>query len=391
MPQPPAAASRKIGLDLARALAIGLVLVSHFGGFAQVWAGRPVSYPVMMSGFFGVELFFALSGWLIGGLLLDVAARDPTLAGWGRFMLRRWLRTLPLYWLWVGVLAVWHAPPAAELARFVTATQNLAWPMPGDMWFAVSWSLTVEEWFYLLFSAALLGGVALIRRPGPVLAAVIGVFILAPMLARLGVPAAADWDTAIRKVALLRLDAIGSGVLAVTLVRRRHPLVARPWLPGALGLAMLAGVGALGTFWPNEPIAWLRVLGPTLTPLGFALTLPALAALPWLPAAGLIRAGAALAYPLYLVHYSVLEGVGRLHHGLAASCALGVAATLALAAALHRWVEQPILARRPPQDRRVKQPVLARRPPRDGGVEQPVLAGRPPQDRAQSKPRNPSA
>ena len=38
-----------------------------------------------------------------------------------------------------------------------TLTQDLlAWPMPEDNWFGVSWSLTIEEWFYLLFSAIFL-------------------------------------------------------------------------------------------------------------------------------------------------------------------------------------------------------------------------------------------
>jgi peptidoglycan/LPS O-acetylase OafA/YrhL len=53
------------------------------------------------SGFLGVELFFALSGFLVGSLLLELIERDASLLSWWRFMVRRWLRTVPLYFFCV--------------------------------------------------------------------------------------------------------------------------------------------------------------------------------------------------------------------------------------------------------------------------------------------------
>ena len=84
----------------------------------------------------GVELFFVLGGFLIGGLLLDVAERSPTLRGCFTFLVRRWMRTLPLYILWIAVLMVLMRPPSrGEYAfSFLTFTQNLFWPMPADGW-----------------------------------------------------------------------------------------------------------------------------------------------------------------------------------------------------------------------------------------------------------------
>src|SRR3954451_24714128 len=96
--------SRNLGLDLVRAAAISLVVVAHFGGTVIFWSGHEMTSALGSTGFFGVELFFALSGFLIGGLLLDIIERDPGLGAWGRFMVRRWLRTLPLYLLWLAVL-----------------------------------------------------------------------------------------------------------------------------------------------------------------------------------------------------------------------------------------------------------------------------------------------
>jgi peptidoglycan/LPS O-acetylase OafA/YrhL len=90
-----------------------------------------------VAGFFGVELFFALSGFLIGQLLLELTERDPGLGGWWRFMVRRWMRTLPLYLLCLLVLALLTGPAgdvSLYLARYGTLTQNLQWPMPADNW-----------------------------------------------------------------------------------------------------------------------------------------------------------------------------------------------------------------------------------------------------------------
>ena len=73
---------RNLGLDLVRSLAIVLVLLTHWGG-AIAWSlGWTWPTSLIVAGFFGVELFFALSGFLIGQLLLELVERDPGLGGW---------------------------------------------------------------------------------------------------------------------------------------------------------------------------------------------------------------------------------------------------------------------------------------------------------------------
>jgi peptidoglycan/LPS O-acetylase OafA/YrhL len=150
-------APRSAGLDLVRAIAILLVLLGHCGAFFAWWYGIAFPWQLAVGGFYGVELFFVLSGLLIGRLLIDILDRGPTPRAWLVFMTRRWMRTLPLYFLWLFVLAAFwppHGPEGSTLWRvlpwFVTMTQNLAWGRV-DSWFGVSWSLAVEEWFYLLF------------------------------------------------------------------------------------------------------------------------------------------------------------------------------------------------------------------------------------------------
>jgi peptidoglycan/LPS O-acetylase OafA/YrhL len=102
-----------------------------------------------------VDAFFMLSGFLVGGMIFRAGAamaQPQVLAG---FLLGRWMRTLPLYYFILIVrqalrVTVYGAPlqPWPALGSYALFLQNLAWPMPG--YFIESWSLAVEEWFYLL-------------------------------------------------------------------------------------------------------------------------------------------------------------------------------------------------------------------------------------------------
>src|SRR5215831_10937267 len=148
--------ARRFGLDLARAAAILLVVVSHGAGF---WAafGPRLGFDVNMAsrllGVDGVELFFGLSGFLIGRLLLDIQRKNPSFDAVKVFLVRRWLRTLPLYFLVLAALLLVPRLQPIPLERgwsYVLLVQNLVTPMPASNWFGASWSLTIEEWSYLL-------------------------------------------------------------------------------------------------------------------------------------------------------------------------------------------------------------------------------------------------
>ena len=354
----PAHTQRNLGLDLIRATAILLVLLSHFSDLAAVFTGRAVTIWLSIAGMFGVELFFVLSGFLIGGILLRMIRTRPGWRDWLVFMLRRWLRTLPLYLLWVAALAL-LLPSAAPgyLWRYLTLTQNLFWPMPADNWFGVSWSLTVEEWFYLTFSTALLGAAALTRWHGTAWA-VIGAFIAAPLAIRLLTPAGPDFMDTSYKIAALRLDAIAYGVALVRLNPAR--------LGGRLSaLALAAGLGLLGFVWVQACAAPVPIpqrisfpLLPTAIAIGCALLFPAalkLQAGRLKGARGLLAAAirqlSAQSYSLYLVHLSLLDSmwglIQRHHLPPAAAAPLALALTFAVSWLLWRCIERPILARRP--------------------------------------------
>jgi peptidoglycan/LPS O-acetylase OafA/YrhL len=124
------------------------------------------------TGTVGATLFYTLSGFLIGGILLDQgdSQRDSGVAA--RFWLRRALRNLPNYFAFIGVNVVfWFIfqrqrgcpDPVPLLPRYFLFPQNFA--LKQNWLFAESWSLSVEEWFYLVFPLGLFLGLRLMKVP----------------------------------------------------------------------------------------------------------------------------------------------------------------------------------------------------------------------------------
>jgi peptidoglycan/LPS O-acetylase OafA/YrhL len=148
------APSRITGLDTLRAAAILLVLMSHYDGFVS---GASTFGVVGDAGRAGVDLFFVLSGYLIGNGLLASLRRTGEVP-LKSFFARRFLRTLPNYYV---AVALYLAFPAAlggsnalDTWRFATFTQNFG--MRYGQVFTHSWSLCIEEQFYVLLPLALL-------------------------------------------------------------------------------------------------------------------------------------------------------------------------------------------------------------------------------------------
>ena len=144
---------RQPGLDLLRALAIVVVVVYHAALFGFKLPGR-----VDRFGWIGVDLFFVLSGYLIGGQLLASLARDQRIK-LGRFFTRRALRIMPAYFVVLAIyflLPAWREYPemSQPLWKFLLSVQNIA--LHGGTAFSHAWSLAVEDQFYLALPFLLL-------------------------------------------------------------------------------------------------------------------------------------------------------------------------------------------------------------------------------------------
>jgi peptidoglycan/LPS O-acetylase OafA/YrhL len=141
--------NRAPGLDLLRAIAILWVMYYH----GAVLGLLPDNDPVATPGWMGVDLFFALSGYLIGSQLLRPLAGSQE-ADPARFYLRRALRTLPAYFV---VVALYFTVPIFReratimpLWQFLTFTENIFIDFSHPRAFSHVWSLCVEEQFYLV-------------------------------------------------------------------------------------------------------------------------------------------------------------------------------------------------------------------------------------------------
>jgi peptidoglycan/LPS O-acetylase OafA/YrhL len=150
---------RQPGLDLLRALAIIVVVIYHAALFGFKLPGR-----IDRFGWIGVDLFFVLSGYLIGGQLLAPLAREESIK-LGRFFARRVFRIMPAYFVILAVyflLPSWREYPdmAQPLWKFLLSVQNIA--LHGGTAFSHAWSLAVEDQFYLALPFLLL---FLFRRP----------------------------------------------------------------------------------------------------------------------------------------------------------------------------------------------------------------------------------
>lgn len=212
---------RVFGLDVLRALAISFVLLTHgsslfvFQGFHGPLIDKVLGYSAV-GAFLGVEIFFVLSGFLIGSILLSLAPKFHDGKTLHNFWQRRWLRTLPNYFLFLG-LNIWYFNDRYgirfDLTPYFFFLQN--WSSPQRYLFLESWSLAVEEWFYLLFPLAIFVLHKKITYNKTFLIAVL-IFILVPSFMRFYWlnSGYSDWDSEFRKIVILRLDSVIYGVLA---------------------------------------------------------------------------------------------------------------------------------------------------------------------------------
>ena len=347
------------GLDLVRSAAILLVLFSHK---AEWWMGvsRATEISSAYIGRIGVETFFSLSGFLIGGILLRVIDDGFDAVALPRFWGRRWLRTLPAYWVVVGLLD-WHFHVLDW--RTLLFLQNF---VPRAGWTPLTvhtWSLVLEECFYLFGPLRLIAALALLRRRG--LWAVPLVCLTLIVACTLGRNAAGlsphpFWGPEPPTNPVLRLDCAAWGLLAAWLVRRRPLPAAAAWLLLGMGGAAVVVLGWVwaGVFAPERLIPWgFRLWSPAWASLHPALEEAATACivlglhrlLPRAtgPLASATSTMAALSYALYLVHVPVLD-LSRTA-GLDDASRWGprlatVALVIAAALALRFLVELPFLA-----------------------------------------------
>jgi len=217
--------SRNPGLDLFRTLAISFVLISHSRHlFTYLKTDYFNWWWLSVGGYLGVELFFVLSGILIGDILIKkVLGSKALFYNLKVFFIRRWLRTLPLYYLLLGIFTIdfflWHNKVYIPYLH-IFFLQNF--DKSAIKFFPVSWSLSVEEWFYLLIPFFILAGFFYFRK---IFATLLAFFLLISLFKAYYVFVYPEltW-TDIRKNIFLRFDSLTVGVMVAYLKNYRYKL-----------------------------------------------------------------------------------------------------------------------------------------------------------------------
>jgi peptidoglycan/LPS O-acetylase OafA/YrhL len=320
---------RRPALDGLRGAAVLLVMLSHV--FDSRFLG---------GGAVGVTVFFVLSGFLITSLLLEEHGATGRLR-LGRFYWRRALRLFPAMWLMVCLVALFEARLGLATGRRVLAILLYVgnWVGSGSAPFDLlshTWSLAVEEQFYLVWPLVL--AVLLRRCSRRVVVAVClgGAAVSTVTSVALWVGGASAHrvycgsDT--------RAGALLAGcALATFLHGRRTTRSNRP----VLAAVLLAGAGAVGLV-PGEPAHSL--LAPTVA---LVLAAPVLWLLVGSGGAGVfgtwwMRYLGRRSYGLYLWHVPLVYGVTIFSDDPVARF-VAVAVTFVVAEASWRYLEQPLL------------------------------------------------
>ncbi len=329
-------------LDAVRGIAILVVLAHNLHGFSSPPFSLVTNY-----GWMGVDLFFVLSGFLITGILLDLKSSENYFRN---FYARRSLRIWPLYYsmliLMFVILPLVRPQDAHEvfqrstpwwsypffLQNFLVAAPALA---AGPL--GVSWSLAVEELFYLVWPFV----VRFVSRES--LQWIAWAVLLASPMLRLQF-IARHWI--IYSNPFCRLDGMMAGALLAILVRKSGfapgRLLKAAWVLFLIGVPLAITTAAYG-------VMWLVFSMAVLASASF-LYLALFEANRWFRAMltnRFLMFTGTISYALYLLHKFPDDAIKRLHwkeaHPIAAFW-LAVAASYLLAIASWNFLEKPILS-----------------------------------------------
>ena len=334
---PPHPAQRRYpSLDLLRLVAITLTILVHTPRLAS----RVPGLGALQGGFWlGVDLFMLISGWLLGAQLLRGAAQgaiDPL-----RFYVKRWMRTLPPYLVMLGVLQLLGASMRwGTLLAHATFLQMYL----GNNQYLVSWSLCVEEHFYLLLPLLVLG---LTRRPR--LGTLVALVAFVEAVAVVSRAVTFTPQESVPCLTHMRWHGLFIG-MAFAWIHQHRPALWKSLGRWATGLAVIGVVTTILVMIsiPDGPSRWRYIGAPTVgtwtLALAFLACVHEASPLSRISFPGLQYLGE-LTYAVYLTHdiwpRSVVDAHGAPGSLLGFAWRLGL--VLGSAVVLHHLVEWPAL------------------------------------------------
>jgi peptidoglycan/LPS O-acetylase OafA/YrhL len=305
-------------LDGLRGLAVLAVMFHHsVPNFQSLRLEKVADF-----GWIGVDLFFVLSGFLITGILVDSKGQGNYFRG---FYWRRVLRIWPLYY---GlVLLVYLIGPHLRLATnwnisayspwiYIFFLQNVLTPDWGIYPLTPTWSLAIEEQFYLIWPLAVRFLSARILR-----SVLIALLVLSPVARGVAVHFGTSWHF-VYTLPWLRLDGLAIGGL-IAIVLREQAFVSDKWKSYVKAVLAIGVVGATVTLWRHAlPLSglesiwiysWLALMFGAILFLAIVGKPASILEARWLRYVGEIS------YGLYLLHTPVFAFVNVLSRHVHAS------------------------------------------------------------------------
>lgn len=319
---PRRSSKRIFGLDVIRATAIILVLLSHSTFLLFPNNMNLVSAIFQFFGAIGVDLFFVLSGFLIGGILLrQIEQQRTSFKDILYFWIRRWFRTLPNYFLAllisIAVFYLLFGFVNKDTGSYFVFFQNFTTPIPE--FFKESWSLSIEEFAYII---------------GPLLLVILFVcfkhlnktrlFIVMTIFVIVAVTVGRyiyylnydfmnynDWSRHIRKVVVYRVDSIYYGFMgAYAAFKFKDWWHSQKWRLFVMGVILfLVGHTCMFLFHvrPEEASLFYSVFYLPLVSVSLLLLFPVFSN--WKSGSFLeasITRISVLSYALYLINFSII-------------------------------------------------------------------------------------
>ena len=354
---------RMFGLDLMRAIAILQVMVLH-GSY--IIAQESFSwYALPAISVEGVLLFFCMSGFLIGDILLRIL--EKAVFGWRQllnFLIRRWFRTVPNYWFALVVILILSSLTGLANKGFeysyIYFCQNFFWMRPP--FYPESWSLAIEEWFYLLVPLALFLLTLLRRTPNQGILIVSIIFIVVPNVLRLWHYAPEsefpEWPFYTRIIVVYRLDSVMYGIVLAWLYRYKKAQLLRFKNIGmVLSLVLIAVMTVIVRMGANSHWYESTIL-LNLEPLTAFLAIPFLAE--WKTTRFkvfrfVVQFLSLVSYAMYILNLTIVQNIllplltGPMDHRHPPSVELGMyrlilfwVVTIPIAWVLYRFYETPL-------------------------------------------------
>lgn len=299
---------RSFGIDFVRTISIALVIFRHYG-----------FYTGFNYGHFAIEFLFVVSGFLIGQILFNDFFSTESIepSSLKRFMIRRWFRILPLYYFCLLIKFIIAPQIGWKIFYYIFFLQNHFY---GIDFYPVSWTLVIDEWFYLGVPLMLFVFIRFIsHKPSHILGFIIGVIVSINLARFFWVHQTdAQWQGLVGNVPF-RQDTLLFGVLLAFIKKKYNPIFSRlenPW-------AFLLSICGVAVFiyvmreirYPVDNIndfLWTRTIAFSAISFLIMLTLP------WLENSfpvsdkpffkgwnSFIVWGSKLSYALYLVHADV--------------------------------------------------------------------------------------